>query len=264
MLLRAVIFLLFTVVTSPALEIIAHRGFSARAPENTLAALKLGWKSKADACELDIHLTADNGIAVIHDRDTKRTTGQKLSVAKTKLADLMALDAGSWKDRSFSEERIPSLEQALAILPKAKQKLFIEIKCGPEIVPALQSQLEPIKKRAEQLAIITFKKESAAAAKKAMPWVQVYRLSGAKTSKKEPIDLTALIQEAKADQLDGLDLGLDWAWTPDLVAQIRAAGLKVYAYTINKSEDVRRLAQLGIDGITTDDPVMARGALALP
>ncbi len=247
-----------------AVEIIAHRGFSARAPENTLAAFNLGWEHKTDACELDVYLTADDKVVVIHDKDTKRTAGTAMLVAESKAADVMALGAGAWKGEQWASEKIPSLEQALATLPVGKQRFFIEVKCGAEIVPALQRILEPMKARASQLAIIAFKRDAAAESKKAMPWMQVYRLASGKTKEKKPTDLSQVIAETKEDKLDGVDLGMDFPWTEAMVKQIRDAGLGLYVWTVNKPADVQRFAQLGVDGITTDDPVMVRETLAKP
>jgi glycerophosphoryl diester phosphodiesterase len=256
---------LFTAMSAQAVEIIAHRGFSARAPENTLAAFELGWKHQTDACELDVYLTADGKTAVIHDKDTKRTSGVTLDVAKSKQAELTALDAGAWKGKEWANEKIPTLEQALATLPKGKQRFFIEVKCGAEIVPELKRILEPMKDRAAQLAIIAFKRDAAAESKKAMPWIKVYRLASGKTKDKKPTDLTQLIADTKADQLDGLDLGVtDFPWDEAMVKQIRDAGFGLYVWTVNKPADVQRFAKLGVDGITTDDPVMVREALAKP
>jgi glycerophosphoryl diester phosphodiesterase len=255
-------FFLLTAMSVHAVEIIAHRGFSARAPENTLAAFELAWKSGSDACELDVYLTVDGKTAVIHDKDTKRTAGVTLDVAKSKQAELTALDAGSRKAKEWADEKIPTLEQALATLPQGKKRFFIEIKCGAEIVPELKRILEPMKDRAAQLAIIAFKRDAAAESKKAMPWIKVYRLASGKTKDKKPTDLTQLIADTKADQLDGLDLGMtDFPWDAAMVKQIRDAGFGLYVWTVNKPADVRRFAKLGVDGITTDDPVMAQEAL---
>jgi glycerophosphoryl diester phosphodiesterase len=226
---------LFTAMSAQAVEIIAHRGFSARAPENTLAAFELGWKHQTDACELDVYLTADGKTAVIHDKDTKRTAGVTLDVAKSKQAELTALDAGSWKGKEWANEKIPTLEQALATLPKGKQRFFIEVKCGAEIVPELKRILEPMKDRAAQLAIIAFKRDAAAESKKAMPWIKVYRLASGKTKDKKPTDLTQLIADTTADKLDGLDLGVaDFPWDEAMVKQIRDAGFGLYVWTVNK------------------------------
>lgn len=258
-------FFLLAAMSAQAVEIIAHRGFSARAPENTLAAFELGWKHQTDACELDVYLTADGKTAVIHDKDTKRTAGVNLDVATSKQAELTALDAGSWKGRKWANEKIPTLEQSLATLPVGKQRFFIEIKCGAEIVPELKRILEPMKDRAAQLAIIAFKRDAAAESKKAMPWIKVYRLASGKTKDKKPTDLTQLIADTKADQLDGLDLSTaDFPWDDAMVKQIRDAGFGLYVWTVNKPADVQRFAKLGVDGITTDDPVMVREALAKP
>ena len=243
---KPLLFLLFA-MNAAAVEIIAHRGFSAKAPENTVEAFELAWKSGADACELDIHLTADGEVVVIHDKDTKRTfPGENKVIAKTKLADL---------------KELPTLAQALATLPADRGRFVIEIKTGPEIVPALVKVLEPLRERAKQLAIISFQKDACAAAKKALPWIPVLQLSGSKDKKKEPVDLSKLIAQAKAANLDGLDLGADWSWSETMVARIHAAGLQAVVYTINKPADIARYAKLGLDGITTDDPVMAKKAL---
>lgn len=257
------IFLLLAGLTASAsaIEIVAHRGFSARAPENTLAAFELSWKSQIDACELDVHLSSDGEAIVIHDKDTFRTTGVRKEIARSTAAELCALDAGSWKGSEWKQEKIPTLAQALATLPAGKQRFFIEIKCGPEIVPALQKILEPMRARASQLAIIAFKREAAAAAKKALPWIPVYRLASGKTKEKKPADLTQLIVDTKSDGLDGLDLGADWPWSEAMVKLIRDAGLGLYVWTINKPTDVQRYKQLNVDGITTDDPMMLREAL---
>lgn len=264
MLTRPLLFLL-SAMSAHAVEIIAHRGFSGRAPENTLGAFNLAWESGADACELDVYLTADGKTAVIHDKDTKRTTGETMDVAASTQAQLTSLGAGAWKGPQWAAEKIPTLEQSLATLPRGKKRFFIEVKCGAEIVPELKRILEPMKDRADQLAIIAFKREAAAEAKKALPWIKVYRLASGKTKDKKPTDLAQLIADTQADKLDGLDLSqADFPWDEAMVRQIRAAGFGLYVWTVNKPQDVRRFARLGIDGITTDDPVMAREALTNP
>lgn len=261
-LMKSAVFFLVAAMSANAVEIVAHRGFSARAPENTLGAFELAWKNQTDACELDVYLTADGKTAVIHDKDAKRTTGVKMDVATSKQAELTALDAGSWKGKEWAKEKIPTLEQALATMPVGKQRFFIEVKCGAEIVPELKRILEPMKDRAAQLAIIAFKRDAAAESKKAMPWMKVYRLASGKTKEKKLTDLTQLIADTKADKLDGLDLGTsDFPWDEAMVKQIRDAGFGLYVWTVNKPADVKRFAALGVDGITTDDPVMVREAL---
>jgi glycerophosphoryl diester phosphodiesterase len=247
-----------------AIEIIAHRGSSAAAPENTVSAFKLGWEEKADACELDLHLTKDGKIVIIHDKDTKRTTGVPKVVAESTLEELRSLDAGTWKDPKWKGEKLPTLEECLGTMPTEKNKrFFLEIKCGPEVVPAMTTILEPMRARADQLVIISFNLESCTAAKKAMPWMKNYLIVSGKTKdKKQRTDVTPFIKQAKEAGLDGLDLGMDWPWTPEMVKQIRGAGLGVYVWTVDKPADIARFAGLGVDGITTNEPAVVREELA--
>lgn len=254
--------LLLSMATAADIEIVAHRGSSAAAPENTAAAFQLAWKQQTDACELDLYLTADQQIAVIHDADTQRTTGTIRKVREATLAELQTLDAGSWKGARYRGEPIPSLAQALATLPEGRQRFFLEIKDSVRVIPALARELQAWKPRAAQLCIIAFDRNVAREAKKALPWLPVYRLSSEVTKDKKPVSLSRLILDTKEDGLDGLDLGLKWHWNADLVRQVRDAGLKLFVWTVNKPEDIRRFASLGVDGITTDDPVMARHALS--
>lgn len=93
--------------------IIAHRGASYEAPENTLPAVRLGWERDADAVEVDIHQTRDGRIVAIHDRSTARVTGRTGLVAETTLERLRSLDAGSWKGMRWRGVRIPTLEEVL-------------------------------------------------------------------------------------------------------------------------------------------------------
>src|SRR4051794_20206839 len=103
------------------MQIIAHRGASHDAPENTLAAVRLAWAQHADAVEIDVHLTRDGRLAVIHDPDTQRTAGIPQLVTETTLADLQRLDAGAWKGASFAGEKIPALEDVFALVPAGKR-----------------------------------------------------------------------------------------------------------------------------------------------
>jgi len=221
----------------------------------------LAWELETDACELDLHLTGDGEIAVIHDQDTHRTAAIQKIVAETAMVDLKKLDVGAWKDGIYSGEPIPTLMEALATLPEGKQRFFLEIKCGPEVVPVLAEQLKSWQPRAAQLCIIAFNRAVAQAAKKALPWLKVYRLSSGQGKNQQPVDLTALINDTLADGLDGLDLSQDFLLDEASVKAIRAAGLELYVWTVNRPEVARRMIQLGVDGVTTDDPVMLRRVL---
>src|SRR5687768_10419957 len=113
------------------MKIIAHRGASFDAPENTLAAARLGWAQGAEALELDVQLTRDGELAVIHDEDAHRVAGVRLAVRDALWSDLAGLDVGRWKGATFVGERIPRLGDMLAIVPR-ERRVFIEIKGGVE------------------------------------------------------------------------------------------------------------------------------------
>src|SRR3954466_12398745 len=95
------------------MEIIGHRGASYDAPENTLSAVNLAWQQGADAVEVDVHLSRDGRVIVIHDDNTRKTAGLKRKVCDQTWSELQKLDAGKWKGANWKGERIPDLEQVL-------------------------------------------------------------------------------------------------------------------------------------------------------
>ncbi|HSG69711.1 MAG TPA: glycerophosphodiester phosphodiesterase family protein, partial [Planctomycetaceae bacterium] len=107
-------------------EIIAHRGASYDAPENTLASVNLAWEQNADAVEIDIWLTSDNQIVLMHDKTPKRYGGPDTLVSEMTLEQLRALDVGAWKDPRWKGEKAPLLSEVLPLVPAGK-RLFIEI-----------------------------------------------------------------------------------------------------------------------------------------
>jgi len=241
-----------------SVEIIAHRGASGSAPENTLSSAVLAWKKGADAVEIDVHLTKDNRVVVIHDGSTKRTTGVDLQVRETPSEELRKLDAGAFKGQEFVGERIPFLEEIIATIPP-RRRLFVEVKCGKEILPVLD-QIITQNGKASQIVVIGFDLETMAMSKTLMPHIPTYWLLNCaideQTKKPLPHDMK-LIQTAREKGLDGLDVhsaGL----TRDFADAVEAAGLELYVWTIYSSEHLRSLQGLKIDGITVDDPAAAR------
>ena len=252
-------------VSTGSVEIIAHRGASHDAPENTLAAFKLGWEQKADADELDIYLSKDNEIVVMHDKSTKRTAKLDKPIAEQTLSELRQLDAGSWKGPQFAGERIPTLKEALATMP-AEKKLFIEIKCGPEVLPHLQKTLSESGKSPRQLVIICFEAETLRKARPLFPNLELYWLvAWPKDKAGEPPapgpQLADLIATAKAAGFNGLNLQADFPIDKPFVEKVSAAGLKLYTWTVNDADRARELASAGVAGITTDRPAWMREEL---
>jgi glycerophosphoryl diester phosphodiesterase len=246
-----------------AVQIIAHRGASHDAPENTVASFKLGYEQKTDANELDFYLTQDGKLIVLHDKDTGRTTGVTNKVAETTFADLRLLDAanwGEWKSKGFSE-KLPSLDEALALIPDGK-RFFLEIKCGPEALPELKKAIKRSGKKPQQIVLIGFNYKTVKAAKANLPKIEVCWLSSAdkKTKKYPPVE--ELIDQAKAAKLDGLDLESGFPIDREFVAKVHAAGLKLYTWTVDDPAVARAEAEAGVDGITTNRPGWLREQLA--
>lgn len=247
-------------------EIIAHRGASHDAPENTLAAARLAWAQHADALEVDVHLTRDGRLAVIHDSDTARTTGTRRVVAETTLAELQQLDAGRWKGAQFAGERIPALEEILAVVPEGK-RLFVEIKNGPEAVPALARcvaralQTPAVPLRANQIAFIAFDRRAAEATKRALPAHEVCWL--AELGSGPDPTLLEIARAARAAGLDGIDVDANWPMDAEVVQQIRRGGFKLYVWTVDDVLQARRLVSVGVDALTTNRPGWLRSELAV-
>ena len=245
------------------MDIIAHRGASHDAPENTLAAFKLGWQQGADAVELDVHLTRDGQLAVIHDDNTRRVAGLGKKVAEQTLTELRALDVGKWKGKLWFGEKIPVLGEALAAIPEGK-RLVIEVKEGPEAVPALSDAFKRSGRAPSEIVVIGFSFEAMKAARKEFPDTTVYWLAGFDARKQaageEPI-LEELIRRAVDARFDGLNLSYKWPINGPFVKKVKDAGLKLYVWTVDDPALARELAAAGVDGITTNRPGWLRGKL---
>ena len=234
-----------------AVEIIAHRGASYDAPENTLASVQLGWQ-QADLVEIDIHLTRDSKIVVMHDGNTKRTAGVDKNITDQTLAELRQLDVGKWKDPRFAGEKIPTLDEVIEAMPSGK-RLVIEVKCGSEIIPALKQTLANSRKSSEQFVIIAFSQPTIKELKKAFPQIRMYWLSGFSPDTHMPT-VEELIWQAKDADVEGVNIAYNGPIDASFVQQVKAAGLDCYVWTVDSPEDARRLIAAGIDGITTNRP----------
>lgn len=243
---------------------VAHRGASFDAPENTLAAINLAWRQRADAVEIDVHLSRDGQPAVIHDANTRRTIGVNRKVTGQTLAQLRALDAGRWKGAEWQDEKIPTLEEALASVPPGR-RLFIEIKSRTDPAPALAKILARSTCRAGQIVLIGFSLTGMMSLKRTFPKIEVCWLTILRRhwrTRRWP-DMGKLLQKLKAAGLDGLDLKANKAITSSLVKKIHDAGLKLYVWTVDSPAEAKRLAQAGVDGITTNRPGWLRAQLGL-
>lgn len=226
------------------MEIIAHRGASSEAPENTLAAVRLAWDLDADAVEVDVHLTSDRCIVVSHDDNTARTAGRRMVIRDHALADLRELDVGSCKGDRFAGERIPTLDEVLELTPKGK-RVFIEVKCGPEIIPELVLALERAEAGVDEAVIISFDLGVINASKYHLPDVPAYWLCSFRDAGTD-----ALLDGGQ--RADGLDIAASPLLDARFVMACNGLGLSVYAWGVDSIREAERLESIGIAGITTD------------
>jgi len=242
-----------------SVEIIAHRGASYLAPENTMASVMLAWEKGADA-EVDVHLSKDNHILVIHDSTTKRTGRIDLTVKETEHQELRKVDVGSFKSEEYAGEQIPFLADIIKTIPPGR-KLYVEIKCGKEVLPILDKLITDSNKKS-QIVIIGFDLETVTLSKKLID-VPTYWLKGTeKDEKKEnwiPHD-PQLVQIAKNNGLDGLDVHYAGV-TKEFTDAVKASGQKLYVWTVDDPVEAIRLTELGVTGITTNRPEWLREQL---
>ena len=234
--------------------IVAHRGASFDAPENTLPAFKLAWEMGADAVEGDFLLSKDGHIVCVHDKKTKKVADQNLEVVTSTLKELQALDVGSRKDDKFRGTRIPTLPEVFATVPKGK-KIFVEVKCGPEIIPALTREIDRSGLTHDQIVLICFKPEVIREFKKARPNHKAYWLCviGKKKGVLTP-SLESLLDTLKDCGADGLDS--HFSIPSEYSMAVLKAGYEWHAWTVNDPSKARDLKKRGIYSITTDRPKM--------
>lgn len=234
--------------------IIAHRGSSAESPENTLSAFRLAIAQGADGIEGDFHLTKDKQIVCIHDSNTARVANTKLVVKKSTLAELKKLDVGCWFDSSFKDEKIPTLDEILAILP-SETKLFLEIKSDLEIVPYLLKKIQQNKINLDQLVIISFNSNTLKSIKQQMPELKTLLLLSLKTF--DSVKLSKFSAQRLLKKLDdiganGLSTSVSNFLTKSYIYQFTSRGYEYHLWTIDNKKIAEQFMKVGVNSITTN------------
>ena len=241
------------VVPIPVVQIIAHRGASYLAPENTVASAKLAWEMGADAVETDIYLSKDNKIMVSHDGNTKRTSGKDYSIKETYSDTLRKLDVGLFKDAKYKGEKIPFLEEIIKTVPSGKE-LVVEIKCGSEVLPELKDLISRYA-RDLRFVFIAFDFQTISDTKKAFPENSCYWLcSNTDLLKKN-------INSVSGAGLNGISLSWNII-TKEVAAEARKLNLELFSWTVDNPDEAKRLISLGVKGITTNRPGWLNGQIA--
>ena len=243
--------------------VVAHRGANTAAPENTLEAFRLAVGAGADAIELDVHLTADGELAVIHDETLDRTTDQSGSIATLKMKEIRAADPGhgfAGEDGSFPFRgkglQVPTFAEVLEWLPDGIG-LVVEVKT-PAATDATVEALRGSRVRAaDAVTLISFDEKTIDRSRELDAGLPTgYLLVPSQAF--EPA-LTYAVQHGHAavHPWEG-DLGLDPA---HLLATARAYGRLIGCYVVNDPDRMKQLAAYGLWGLVTDLPAVAREAL---
>lgn len=244
--------------------IVAHRGASYKAPENTIAAFKLAFEEKADFIEADFWLSGDDEIVCIHDSNTSRVGNKKLMIKTSQLSELKKLDVGSWKNQIYAHEKIPSLKEVMQIIPDGKG-IQIEIKDNREkILIKLKQILNESTLFHERIRIISFHRNIVRAAKKHLPEIKSYLIFGWYFSKGNYFKLLTqrmILKKLKTVFCDGVVLYNNSYIDESFIKILKDKNLNVCVYNVDREADAVRLSSLGVDAITTDSPLKIREAI---
>jgi glycerophosphoryl diester phosphodiesterase len=254
---KHIILFLFLIINCSYAQtlVIAHRGASSMAPENTLASVKKAIELGVDIVEVDVHLSSDSQIIVCHDENLKRTTGRAVLVKDISSLEIKKLDAGSWFSNEFKGEKIPLLEEVIKLV-NGKCKLLIEIKKGSETYPGIELiVLELIKKlKAEDFCLIHTFAQAAVftwdAFNSTIP-ISYLKVSG-------PLKIWShklMHSRIAPDSINCFSNNYYYRFvTKRFVRKVHANNQKIFVWTINNKRGMRRMIRAGVDGIITNKP----------
>lgn len=232
--------------------VMAHRGLSADAPENTLYAFSDAISVGADFIELDVQQTRDGVLVVMHDSNLKRTTGVNKDIWDVDYADIQNLDAGSWFDPAYANARIPTLEETLQFVDK-RAKLNIEIKPtkhGSDTLEQDVAELITQYQYTDACYVTSFSYGSLKKIKEANPEIRTGYLMS-----------VAYGQFYSLKYADAFSLNKVFV-TSQVVNAAHQQGKQIFAWTVNSMSEVRSLCNLHVDSIITDDPVMVQNVIS--
>lgn len=230
------------------MQLIAHRGASDRAPENTLEAFRRALALGAKAVEFDVHQSRDGRLVVLHDDDLRRTAGLGRKVVDMSFRELRLREAGSWFGESFRGEKVPSLEEVLDLC-LGKAELHVEIKHGSALYPGIEKRLVGLIRKRRALAttlVSSFDHQALALARRLEPRLRLGYLLGS-------TPLVGAYRDMDRLKAETLNLSLRQA-RPAIVKECHRRGLRVLVYTVNSRRELARLDKMGVDGVFSNDP----------
>jgi glycerophosphoryl diester phosphodiesterase len=229
------------------LIIIAHRGASRAAPENTLSAMNKAIEFGADYAECDVFQTKDGEIVLFHDEEMERTTGKQGMIWEYTLAELRELEVGSWFKEEFRGEPIPTFREVIRLV-KGKIKLNIEVKVSGEDLEIAQKVVDIIRSEGitNECMVTSFEKPVIEKVKEIAPELN----TGFIFDEEHPIDIFDGNWEYVCSKRNIVDA--------EFVRRAKQKGKKVFVWTVNYPAEMKKLIGLGVDGIITDVPDVLR------
>ncbi len=246
-------------------KIIAHRGASFDAPENTLASVNLAWSQNIDFVEVDVKLTKDNVLVVFHDDSTFRYNKVDKFINEYDFAELSTIDVGVFKGEEWKHEPIPSLEQVINTIPK-NGTLVVELKDGPEMEDALLALQKKHAETWKQLEFIAFNYDTICMAKRIFEHnkcLWLLDLDYDSESSKNIPSYKEIIKKVKQHNLDGVDVFAGEYADKTFFETMHAENFQVYLWTINDIDHAKQYLPYSPHGITTDRPKWMKDHLGI-
>lgn len=245
--------------------IIAHRGASGQAPENTLSAFEKAIEIGVDMVELDVHLTKDGKVVVIHDEKLDRTTNMTGEIKEMTWDEMKDADAGSWYGEQFKGEKLPTLDDALKQI-NGRTKVLIEIKNGGDYYPGIEEKTWEViqANNAQSWCIIqSFSQFAVEHFTELNTGLPVYKLVVGN------LPLGAFHGDTKLrfgsimkyTDFKGVNPNRKFV-RKRIIKKLHARGQEIFVWTVNQEEDMKKLVEMGVDGIITNYPDRLRRVLS--
>ena len=234
------------------MKIIAHRGWSGKYPENTMLAFRKAVDIKSDGIELDVHLSKDGEVMIIHDEALMRTAGKAGVISDYTRSELEGISAGKTMNDEFGFTPIPSLEEYLDYISKTEVFTNIELKTAPTYYPGIEEKVMRLVKRYSYLDRVVFS---------SFNWLSIMKIKMLEPRAKAGV----LIASPKIENIgyELGDIGFD-TYHPDykiidkdVVAECHRSGIEVNTWTVNKESEMKACNDWAVDGLITNEPELA-------
>lgn len=233
-------------------EIIGHRGAAGARPENTMASIVKAIEDGADWVEIDVQETADGNVVVMHDSDFMKLSQVDLKIWDATMADLDDIDIGSWFDPEFADQRTPTLRDVLAAARGTASRVLIEFK--------YYGHDEDLENRVVQIVEALGMQEQVAVMSLKYPAVQ--KMRALRPDWRTGVLAATAVGDMAALEADFIAVNAGMA-RPGLIRSVQAAGRDFYVWTINDPLEMSKMISMGVDGLITDEPALARQVLAV-